>query len=278
MPDLLQIETFLEVSRCLSFAEASRRLGLPRSTVTARVGALEARLNCRLLHRTTRTVSLTEEGRAYAARCAEAIDVLRQAEDDLALPSAPSGTIRLSVPLDFPKKQLARCLAGFCRQYPAVALEVDVSDVPVDFLKDNIDVALRGGAPGASDLVARRIGAARMALFSGSPEDLRGEGLDHRFLFDPTGSHPRGNYEAPPVRTRNFELAKALAREMGGLVFLPEATCIDDEEAGRLFRLPGGDRPDDLPLFLVLPTRKHVPMRVRTFVDYLASELSRSGT
>src|ERR671918_2024179 len=94
-----QIQTFLEVARTGSFAAASRRLSLPRSTVSARVRALEERLNVRLLQRTTRRIALTDEGRRYMEHCREAIDRLMQAEAELSRPDEVSGTIRLTVPI-----------------------------------------------------------------------------------------------------------------------------------------------------------------------------------
>ncbi|KZL26074.1 LysR family transcriptional regulator [Pseudovibrio sp. Ad37] len=108
MTNIIQLQTFVDVARLNSFTEAAEHLSIPRSTVTARVQALEERLGVQLLHRTTRRVSLTLEGERFLQQCEPALESLLQAESDLLEKDELSGNIRLSVPTDYPAETLER--------------------------------------------------------------------------------------------------------------------------------------------------------------------------
>ncbi|HET8726845.1 MAG TPA: LysR family transcriptional regulator [Alphaproteobacteria bacterium] len=280
MMNLTQIQAFLEVARSGSFAAASQRLSLPRSTVSARVRALEDRLNVRLLHRTTRRVVLTEDGRRYMERCEEAIDCLGAAEAELARPHDLSGTVRVTVPVDMSKRGLATLLGAFADRHPATCIEVVVTDEPVDLVANNIDLALRGGAPGSAGMVARKLGEGRLA-FHASPQyvadRLPGQVLTDlagHVVYDPARRLPkRAGAKAVTGRigTRSFELAKMLAIQSRGIALLPEGVCAGEVASGALLTLPYEEPIPTLPLYLVMPSRRHLPARVRGFVDFLTA-------
>ncbi|MBI3451471.1 MAG: LysR family transcriptional regulator [Rhodospirillales bacterium] len=286
MSSFLQIQTFLEVARSGSFADASRRLSVPRSTVSARVRALEERLNVRLLHRTTRRVALTDEGRRYRERCQEAVDKLVEAEAELSRPDDVSGTIRVTVPVDMSKRPLARALTSFTDRYPSIRIEAIVTDEIVDLVASNIDLALRGGNPGAAGLVARRLGEGKLALYA-SPDyaakKLRGKTLSTlsgHVIFDPANqgkAFVAANAQRGRVETRSFGLAKALAVQSRGIALLPESICREEVEAGQLARLAFAKPLSALPVYIVMPTRLHVPARVRAFVDFLIAAEKQSS-
>ncbi|PYE21529.1 LysR substrate binding domain-containing protein [Paraburkholderia silvatlantica] len=165
--DIIGSLAFVAVVDSGSFAAAARELGLPRSTVSARVAALEARLGVRLLRRSTRQLALTEDGEVWYARVGGAIATLRDAEHrGLAEGATLSGMIRLSVPLDFPDVVLADAIAAFLGEHPRVRVDVHVSNDVVDFVSDRFDLAIRGGKPGGNDAVARRIAGFRLASFA----------------------------------------------------------------------------------------------------------------
>ena len=278
MLGLSQIQTFLEVAKSGSFAGASRRLSVPRSTVSARVRALEERLNVRLLHRTTRRLALTDEGGRYMAHCQGAIDRLMQAEAELSRLDEISGTVRLTVPVDLSKRWLAETLSAFADQHPRLRIEVLVTDAILDLVARNIDLALRGGAPGAPGLVARKLGDGRLALYA-SPRyaaaTLRGQtlsSLSGQVVLDPAhqcrGSIADGA-RSGQIETRNFELAKALAIQSRGMALLPEDLCKEEIQDGRLIRIAFDQPLPVLPLYIVMPTRLHIPARVRALVDSL---------
>ncbi|WP_437332980.1 LysR family transcriptional regulator [Sorangium sp. So ce394] len=278
MISLPQIQAFIEVARSGSFAAASQHLSLPRSTVSARVRALEARLNVRLLHRTTRRVTLTDEGRSYMEQCEAAIDVLTKAESQLTRSNELAGTIRLTVPLDMPKPALARLLGAFIERHPGIRVETVVSDELLNLVAHNIDLALRGGSPGTLGVVARKLGEGGLA-FHASPEYIKtrrvGKTLVHlheHAIYDPAQRlrrRARSSLQPAPLSTRNFELAKTLALQGRGIALLPESLCAEEVKSGALARLSSIHRVPALPLYLVMPSRAHVPARVRALVDFI---------
>jgi len=284
MIGLAQIQAFLEVARSGSFAGASQRLSVPRSTISARVRALEERLNVRLLQRTTRRVALTDEGRRYMERCEEAIDKLAEAEAELTRSNDFSGVIRMTVPVDMPKMRLAKLLGTFVDRHPSIRIEVVVTDEVLDLVANNLDVALRGGAPGAAGLVARKLGEGDLA-FHASPQYVaarlparRLSNFPDHVIYDPAHRLSKGSgAKARRVETRSFELAKTLAVQSRGIALLPEGVCAEEVASGSLLRL-FHDRPiPALPLFLVMSSRRHVPSRVRAFIDFLTMPEIRSS-
>lgn len=281
MTNLTQIQTFIEVAQTGSFAQAGRRLGVPRSTVSARVRALEERLNVRLLHRTTRQVTLTDEGRLYKERCEDTLDRLMAAEDELSRTDRLSGSIRMTVPIDMSKSYLATSLGAFTRRHPSIEIEVIVTDESIDLIGENVDIALRGGSPGAPGLTARRLGAGALELYA-SPQYLRAKQikpplttLAGHVVFDPTrqgGADLLAGALKGSVKTRNFELAKALAIQSHGLAVLPKSVCAESVETGQLLTVATAAPLPSLALYIVVPTRKHMPMRVRKLIDFLVSD------
>ncbi|MEH6401997.1 MAG: LysR family transcriptional regulator [Sneathiella sp.] len=278
MNNLSQIQTFLEVARLSSFAKAARRLSLPRTTVTARVQALEERLNVRLFHRTTRAVSLTEEGRQYFASCENAVDILLQAEDALASSIEPTGPIRMSVPIDFPKAALADLLCKFQEEHPAITFTVDVSDGVVDLVGDNYDLVLRGRDPGTPGLVVRKIMSGKMAFFASpnwyKPASKMAKNLLKLNVLDPANilnkSSVYGN-TFPSIQTENFMLAKSIALSSQYVALLPENLCLKEIEVGDLIKINSPINLAELPLYLVMPSRAYIPTRTRIFIDFLVS-------
>lgn len=285
MSELAQVQAFIAVARAQSFTKAGMRLSLPRSTVSARVRALEERLNVRLLLRTTRRLALTDEGRRYLERCQDAIDRLAEAEAELSRPDELSGTIRLTVPVDMPKRHLARVVGKFAARHPSVRIEIIVTDEVVDLVANNVDIALRGGAPGAAGLVASKLGEARLAFYA-SPSYAAARlparmvsDLSEHAVFGPVHRLPKPSAakDARQVATQNFELAKELAVQAQGIALLPENLCIDDMSSGALLRLSYEPPMPSLPLYLVMPSRIHVPLRVRALAEHLKAPESRSA-
>jgi DNA-binding transcriptional LysR family regulator len=287
MTDLSQIQTFLEVARSGSFAKASRRLSVPRSTVSARVRALEKRLNVRLLHRTTRRVTLTDEGRHYMEQCRETLDKLMQTEAELGRPDRIAGTIRVTVPVDLSKQWLTRILGEFADRHPSIRIEVIVTDEPLDLVANNIDLALRGGTPGNPGLVARKLEEGKLA-FHASPQyaeerlhDATLSSLSGHVLIDPANQckgRLSASTESGRIETRNFELARELAIQSRGIALLPESLCREEVRTGRLVRLAFVEPLPTLPLYIVMPSRQHMPARVRAFIDFLVSTEAKPCT
>ena len=276
MTTLAHLETFVEVASQGSFAAAARRLDLPRSTVTARIKALEEELGVALFQRTTRQVRLTAEGEAYRAKVQPALKDLEEAGEQLKSAQAPQGLVRVSVPVDLPLDVLAEAMASFSVRYPDVHIEVHVSDRPVDLTSERFDFALRGNRVSSESVIVRKIASSSMVLVV--RPDLSQEAtfdalLKEGRVIDPAevlGEAGLENAE-PLYRTRNLQLARALVLEGGVAGILPKSMCVDLLAEGRMVEASCPVNLSELSLFAVLPSRRFIPRRVRLLVDHLAS-------
>jgi DNA-binding transcriptional LysR family regulator len=270
MSDLTQIQTFIEVAENGSFAEASRKLALPRSTVSARIQALEKRLRVRLFNRNTRRVSLTNEGSEYLEQCQQALSLLRTTEEKFANAHRLSGHLRLTVPVAMPKGPLAELLADFSLHYPDLSVDVVVTDEALDLVAENIDLAIRGRAPGDLDLIARELSRSEVSYFA-SPAYLESieRGADFvlakHCIFE-LGKPCSGSV---PLSTTNFELARELAVRDKGIVVLPDEVCAESVQRKELVKIALPDKSEPLAVYLVYPARIHMAPRVRVLVDFI---------
>jgi DNA-binding transcriptional LysR family regulator len=176
-PDADDLLLFARVAESGSFSRAAERVQLPKSTVSRRIAALEKRLGERLLQRTTRKLVITEFGQGvldHARAMSEEVDAALAFA--LSRQARPSGRLRVSMPGDFASLALERPLAGFIRDYPGVALELDLSPRRVDLIGENFDLAIRMGTlPDDSQLAARRLAVFTTGLYA-APSLLREHG------------------------------------------------------------------------------------------------------
>ncbi|CTQ47213.1 LysR family transcriptional regulator [Roseibium aggregatum] len=276
MTTLAHLETFIEVASLGSFAAAARQLDLPRSTVTARIKALEEELGVALFQRTTRQVRLTVEGEAYREKVQPALRDLEEAGEQLKSAQAPQGMVRVSVPVDLPLDVLAEAMASFNLRYPEVRVEVHVSDRAVDLTGERFDFALRGNRVASESVIVRKIASSFLVLVA-RPELMEeasfGELLTSGRVIDPAEVLVEAGQGggAPVYRTRNLQLALALVLNGGVAGILPKSMCADFLADGRLAEAACPVDLPELPLFAVLPSRRFIPKRVRLLVDHLAS-------
>jgi DNA-binding transcriptional LysR family regulator len=217
-------------------------------------------------------------------RCEEAIEQLVQAEAELTRRNELSGTIRMTVPVDLPKQPLAELLGSFVDRHPAIRVEVIVTDDTLDLIANNLDLALRGGAPGAGSLVARKLGEGQLGFYA-SPEYVAtrvpGGTLanpSEHVIYDPArrlAKSPGVKRQVAQIGTRNFELAKSLAMQSRGIALLPEKVCAQELATGSLLQLAHDEQIAPLSLYLVMPSRAHMPVRVRALVDCLTAPEKR---
>jgi DNA-binding transcriptional LysR family regulator len=167
MASLDDMALFVAVARAASFTRASARLGMPGATLSRRISAMEKRLGVRLFDRTTRRVELTDAARRYLERCAHLVDEAGLAEQSLReSASAPTGHLRVSMPVDLGLYWVGPLLPEFARQHTGITLDVDLSSRVVDLIGEHVDVALRLGAVKGERLVVRRLGGVKQALFA----------------------------------------------------------------------------------------------------------------
>ncbi|MBC7957493.1 MAG: LysR family transcriptional regulator [Cytophagales bacterium] len=278
-----------------SFSRAGERLGLPKSTVSRRLAALETQLGERLLLRTTRKLQLTDFGHSVLEHARHVVD-----EVDAASALAqhrqvqPSGRLRVSMPGDFATVVLGRVLADFVERYPAISLELDLSPRRVDLIGENFDVALRMGELGDdSSLAARRVATFSHGLYA-APGYLQKRGtppepealMEHDSLQILTRSgepipwvltRGESHWEGvPPVRARanSPEMLIRLARGGAGIAQVTDHFAEPYVASGELMPLLVDWHLPTVPAWAVFPGRRLMPARTRVFLDALEAEFS----
>lgn len=283
-----EYEGFARVAGSGSFTAAAAELGLGASAVSKQVRALEERLGVRLLHRTTRRVSLTADGQEFYERLRGVLSDAAEAEREVTqLHGELRGRLRIGVPMDFGRAHLTTPLAEFAALHPQISLEVEFADRFVDLIEESFDLVVRIGNLTDSSLVARRLAPCRRVLCGSpaylaeygtpqSPRDLKGhakvayayEGERSWRFRDDRGEHRL----SVPIRhrTNNGLMSCALAREGLGLALLPTFLVGDDLRAGRLVAVLGGALVGEIGIHAVYPHRKLLSKKVRQLVDTLA--------
>ena len=299
MQQLWDIALFVEVVRTRSFTKAAARLGMPPSTLSRRIAALERGVGLRLLNRTTRRVDVNEAGAAYYARCAPLVDEARVAHEQLAQTvHVAKGTLRLACSADFATLYLAPLLIEFTQIHPQVNVELDLSQRLVDLLAENVDAALRIGPLRDSTLIARPIARLQLGMYAApsyfaiaqtprEPEDLKRH-VCIRMRSDERGStwrltrHPASG-AALQTRTvavqgrfvvSSVSLIRQLTLRGAGIGVIDESMAADDVAHGRLHRVLPEWRLPMAAVNLLTPSRL-MPARVRLFGEFLSTKFAR---
>ena len=292
--DLFRI--FARVAECGSFTRAANALDVPRSSVSAAVRDLECRVGARLLHRTTRRVSPTQDGIAFYERCIRVIAEVDETES-LFRESAvsPSGKIRLDVPGRIGRMIIAPALPEFLERYPDIDIDLGVTDRAVDLIAANLDCVLRVGPLGDSGLIARRLGELPLINVA-SPAYLARYGIPRH--PSELATHQAVNYASPstgrlepwewieggerhamPLRSRvtvnSAEVYIACCLAGLGLIQIPAYDVKRQLDAGLLIEVMPDHRAESMPMTLLYPHRQHLSRRLQVFADWLASLLRR---
>lgn len=288
MDRFLEMQTFSAVVDAGSFVKAAQTLNLPKAAMSRYVADLEARLGVRLLHRTTRRLSLTEEGEVFYTRCKELLAGVEEAEAEITSRSAAaSGLIRINAPVTFGILHLAPLWGRFLDQYPNVTLDVALVDRVVDLVEEGYDLAIRIVSLPNSSLISRRLTSTRLILCA-SPEYLKKNGtplqpadlaahevISYSYLATGDEWHFEGPHGAvsvkthPCISTNSGETCRAAALAHQGIVLQPSFLIGEDLAAGRLIELMPSYRSVELGIYAVYPTRKHVPPKIRALIDFL---------
>lgn len=296
MDRLLAIQSFAKVVELGSFARAAERLALSTSAVSRQVADLEAHLHARLLNRTTRRLSLTENGQTFYEHSVQLLAALEEAEGSVrASTVVPRGTLRLTCGITFGLRYLAPAIADFCARYPDVTLDLELSDRIVDLVEEGFDMAVRIGPVRQQGLVSRRLGESQIVCCASpayierrperlvEPDDL----VQHECLSYANVDLPNGwQFEArddgrridvrTPLRHRsnNGQMLTELAVAGLGILYEPDFIVAPEIRAGRLVPLLPGFRPPRAPISAVYPSRRHLSAKVRTFVDHLVERFA----
>ncbi|MBU1817796.1 MAG: LysR family transcriptional regulator [Gammaproteobacteria bacterium] len=295
MLDLNDVATFVQVVRCGSFAEASRRIGVPPNTLSRRVQNLETQLGTRLMQRTTRNLALTAAGQTFYDRCAGAVDGLVDAGEDLAAGNQqPSGLVRVAAPADFFDFFPMEWLSEFLAAHPQVRVDFVLNDDRADLIADRIDVAIRGGILEDSGFFALRLLDAGLDGLVASPAYIAARGApatlqdlqDHDCLVfsHPSGratwrlSGPGADGEAEVSVSGRFSgntaqaLRKAVLAGLG-IALLPSTMTRRDLRAGLMVPVLPRYHREAHGVHLVYPSRRHLPLAVSAFIDLAMDKL-----
>lgn len=292
--DLNEAVMFVTVVERGGFTAAARVLGVPKTTLSRKIQALEDRIGSMLLKRTTRRIGLTESGQLYYAHCARLPRVLEDAEAAvIQLSGAPRGWLRVTAPYTLGAQLIVPLVPEFMTRYPDVRLEMQLSNEVVDLVTSDLDLALRVGALGDSRLVARLLARYTAHVYA-SPEYLAryGEPLEpadlahHRALALSQHRH-HGRYVwtlddgtsteelavAPIIVTNEPSALRDAVLAGLGIALLPDRLTAQHEDAGTLQRLLPAWAGPQAELNAVFPRDRVLPPKVRVFIDFLVERL-----
>lgn len=297
MEDLSAIAAFVRVVEAHSFAAAARQLELSASGVSRAVSRLETRLGVRLLARTTRSLSVTEEGRAFYERCRRILSDLDEATETIGeARDHPRGRLRVAAAMSVGRALVLPHLPEFHERYPDIHLEMVLGDRTLDMVEEGIDCALRVGELADSSMVARRIGQFR-TLTAASPAYLekygRPQTLDdlarHRCIgyVKPVSGVIPWNFQTPRGRT-HIDIAPMLslndhesviqAGVLGlGLIQSGYAVAATYLKHGKLVPVLEDFETSGPEVWMVYPQRRHLSSRVQVFIDWISEVFEREG-
>jgi DNA-binding transcriptional LysR family regulator len=290
MADLDNVLIFVKVARFESISRAARSLGMPISTVSRRLSVLESELGVSLLRRTTRRVSLTAQGREYFNQCQEPLILLQEAERVLTqAQKKPEGMLRVSAPVILGQEPFLDFISGFLKQHARIRIDLFITNLFLDLVAENIDVAIRFGELQDSGVVATRIGKSIRYVVA-APEYLKDRKLPAEpadlELHDCVMLNARNNETdwdlvsgrrkvkvavSGPISSRDFNSASSFVFRGHGVGLLPSTYCDEALVKRQLIRLLPNWASPPIPVFAVYPSRKFLPLRLSVFLAALAT-------
>ena len=284
---------FVTVVECGSFSLASQKLGLSKSAVSKRITLLEQSLGIQLLHRTTRSLSLTEAGARYFDYVRPAVKLAEEGLDAISeLQQAPQGNLRIAVPMVFGRLHIAPLIPEFLCRYPKIQLQMQMDDKTTDLIAGGFDLAIRIGDLPDSSLIARKI-APCLSVICASPEYLARhaapqtpqqlsqhnclfysyfrDGVEWTF-FSPQGTtriQPNGNYQV-----NNSDAIHQATLDGLGIANLPRFMVDTDLQTGHLQALLADHPLPEHGIYAVYPQRKYLPTKVSVLIEFLMEKLA----
>ncbi len=295
-PDLLRgISVFVAVAKLKSVSHAAAALQMPKSTVSRRVSALERDIGLRLLKRTTKKVELTDEGHDYFLRCQRIIEEVESAHEELTGKRLqPQGHVRAAMTSDFALRLVA-ALPDFCRRYPDVSIEIDLTTRRVDPATENCDVAIYIGTPPDSGLTSHKLAEVPLYLYA-SPSYLQGKDaprtpgdlaahaciLERLHSIEPQSQWMLHNQEQRArvklngsLILNSIGLIRRLAVAGAGIALLPQDICREDVDNGNLTQVLKGWGTPPVPIYALTSSRL-MPAKTRAFLDFVKAQMQAS--
>jgi len=296
MNKLQAMEVFVQVVDSGGFTRAAEHLQMPKATVTTLIQALEKSLAVKLLHRTTRQISVTADGTAYYEQCLRILSDVREAEESLSRNRAsPSGRLRVDASTGMANYLIIPALPDFFERYPDIVLDLGCSDRPVDMIEEGVDCALRSGNLSDSSLIARRIGVMNFVTCASPgylakfgrpthPSELERH-LCVNYFSSKTGKILKWDFTRDGERIELSMQGKMAVNDSNayvsailagiGIGKMPEFRVAPYLTDGRLEILLEDWITDPMPVHVVYPQNRHLSAKVRVFVEWV-SELFAS--
>ncbi|HET9122515.1 MAG TPA: LysR family transcriptional regulator [Acidiferrobacteraceae bacterium] len=290
MDTLAGMRAFVTVVSAGSFAGAADRLRMSRAMITKQVAQLEKSLGTRLLHRTTRRLSLTEAGVRYHEQCLQILEAVADAEASMAESTQdPQGLLRIHAPMSFGVQQLAPALIAYQRRYPGVMIDLSLNDRTVDLVEEGCDVAIRIGSLTDSSLIAKRLGTVQLVVCA-APAYLEAQGRPHvpqdlathtclSYSYWSDHDHWRFRKQGAGVeqairvtgslRANNGDVLRQAAVAGLGLILQPRFLVETDLLAGRLEHVLTEYEVAPLSVYAVYLSRRYVSQKVRSLIAFL---------
>lgn len=291
------IAIFVQVVQSKSFVQAAKKLNHSTSYISKEISKLESRLAVRLLHRTTRTLSLTAEGEVYFKQCQQIIEDALQVENSISgRQLTPQGRLKLSCPVGIGVSRIRPILAEFMTRYPKVTLDIELNDHKVDLIADGFDIVIRAAAQlEDSSLISRRF-MNSTSITLASPEYLKKHGtpkqpdeltqhqvISYRNLKNPeTWPYVKSNGQKTQVQVNsrvlcnNSEMMLSLCLAGQGIIRMPLFNLADEVATGKLLPLFEDYLPTNIGVYLVYPSRKNISAKVKCFIDFIIEKLGDS--
>jgi DNA-binding transcriptional LysR family regulator len=290
MADLDDVLIFVKVAQFESISKAARSLGMSVSTVSRRLSVLESALSVSLVRRNTRRMTLTPQGRKYFNQCQEPVSVIQEAERVLTQEQRePEGTLRLSVPMILSQESFLDFLSRFSKQHARIRIDLFITNVFLDLVADNMDLAIRFGELRDSSIVATKLGkCVRYVVASreymkgrklpSEPQELKSHDCvllnakNHETDWDLVSGRRKVRVRVSgPLTSRDCKSVTSLVFRGHGVGLLPSTYCEEALARGELVRLLPRWTSPQTPVFAVYPSRKFVPSRVSAFLQALAA-------
>ncbi len=293
MDILAPMQTFVRVVEAGSFTAVATQLNTTQPTISRQIATLEEHLGARLLTRTTRALTLTDDGRAFYEHALRALEALSEAENAVGRRrSKPSGLLRIATPVVFGRLHIVPRLSAFLARFPEVSVDLAMSDTFTDLTEQGIDLAIRVGEITDPGLIAKRVGMVRRVTVA-SPAYLKAHGTprtpadlaDHscivytrlatgnRWLFESAGG-PLSVEVSGRYRADNSEAVREGVLAGLGIAVIPTFAFSGEIDSGKVKTLLKDNEPKQLPMNAVFPSRRFVPLKVRAMIDYLAHEFA----
>jgi DNA-binding transcriptional LysR family regulator len=284
------VSEFVAVAETNSFTGAAKKRNTSVAQISRRVSSLEDRLAVKLLHRTTRKVTLTEAGQLYFQQCKHLVEGLELAEIAVTqMQASPKGLLKITAPVTYGETHLAPLLHHFLAQYPQVDLELQLTNQRIDLLEQGVDVAIRLGRLEDSSLVAKRL-SQRQLYICASPTYLQQSGEPHTlselshhsclvgsleyWRFKEQGKERALRVSGRIKCNSGLSLLDAAKRHLG-LVQLPDYYVNEALESGELVEVLSDYRDDKEGIWALYPQNRNLSPKIRLLIDFLADELKK---